>query len=171
MEAPATSRHLAALEQMLGLERQLLETLQFKLTQAKLVLTANESRFVAPALREVQAAMEDIRTAEDERMKATAAIAADWGVHSKSLTRAYLADHAPEPYGARFRDHRYAFMDLTSEIERLSADNQRLATANLDVIKGTLDLLYDVTEQSDTYDAKGHRSDAARGPLRLDRSL
>lgn len=173
MEAPATSRHLAALETMLALERQLLETLLFKLTQAKLVLAANETRFVPPALKEVQDAMADIERAEADRVRATAAIAADWGLELASVTLAYLAEKAPEPYRERFSAHRYEFMDLTKQIEQLSGDNQRLAAANLDMIRGTLDILYNVTDadRGSAYDARGRSQGSERGPLRLDRSI
>ena len=169
METP--SPRLIALEQMLGLEHQLLEALLFKLTQAKLVLAANEARYVGSALHEVQEAMEDIKEAEERRASAVADLAEEWEIPAAVLTLAYLSDHAPPSMRERFGQLRYGLMDLAGDIEKITKQNQRLANANLETIRGTLDILHKVTESGGTYDASGRALPAARRPRRLDTAI
>jgi len=170
MQAMAPSPRLATLERLLETERELLETLLFKLTQARLILAANEVRFVSQSLQEVQMAMDDIREAEAARSRAVTALAEDLGVPASQITLEYLAAQGPEPTRPRFSELRYRFLDLTQEIEKVSAENQRLAAAGLDAIRGTLSMLYDVTDEGVTYDRQGRLSQGPP-PMRLDRPL
>jgi hypothetical protein len=165
------SPRLAALERLLDTERSLLETLLFKLTQAKLILHANEMRFVSPSLQEVEMAMDDIREAELARERAIGQLADELGLPHPQVTLELLATSAPEPTRARFRELRYQFLDLTREIERTSSENQRLAGAGIDAIRGTLGMLYDVSDEGVTYDRRGQRRAGDRNPTRLDRPL
>jgi hypothetical protein len=171
MEESAPSPRLATLERLLDSERQLLETLLLKLTQARLLLAANEVRFVSASLQEVQMAMDDIREAEDARVQALTALADELGKLPSEITLEFLATQGPAATRARFRDLRYRFMDLTKEIEKASAENKRLAQAGLDAIRGTLSMLYDVAEDGGTYDRRGRVQSGPRNPLRLDRPL
>ena len=41
----------------------------------------------------------------------------------------------------------------------------------MDAIKGTLSMLYDVTEEVGTYDRLGRRTSSSQNPTRLDRPL
>jgi len=167
----APTPRLATLERLLDTERSLLETLLFKLTQAKLVLASGDMRFVSASLQEVEMAMDDIREAESARADAVRSLADELGRHPSEITLEFLSDHAPEPTRARFRTLRYQFLDLTREIERASTENQRLAAAGMDAIKGTLSMLYDVTEEVGTYDRLGRRTSSSQNPTRLDRPL
>lgn len=171
MDVRTPSPHLARLEQTLGHERELLESLLYRLVAAKQILAANEARFVPRALQEVQDAMEDIREAEAMRSKAVDALAAEWGVPAGRLTLGWLASEGPESARPRLQDLRYAFMDLTKEVEQLTQENQRLASANLESIRGTLNMLHRVTEDPGIYDASGRRSEIAKAPMRWDRAL
>lgn len=170
MSAASSSRALDALETTLAAERQLLESLLFKLTQAKLVLGSGEARFVGPAIEEVAGVMESIRQAEQHRAEAVANLAAEWGVPAASLTLAYLADHGPEDRRERLSALRYEFMDLTEQIEKITKENERLASGNLSVIQGTLSALHQVTELGSAYDAKGQLPSSIQ-PVRFDRSV
>lgn len=170
MSAGLPSRSLDELEATLAIERQLLESLLFKLTQAKLILASSEARFVGPALDEVTTVMEVIREAESKRSAAVAKVASELGVPIAAVTLAYLAENAPDPIKERFSALRYEFMDLTEEIERLTKENERLATGNLELIQGTLNALHQVTDEGSAYDAKGRRS-TQTGPVRFDRSI
>ena len=162
---------LGALEETLGHEERLTEQLRFKLIQAKLLLTAGEAHFVGSALQEVQGVLEEIRGAENWREKAVTRLAAAINLSADEITLAYLAEHAPEPYRERFSKQRYRFMDLTSEVEQLTNECRRLAQANVDMIQGTLESLYKVTESLGTYDAAGRLQAGGRNPTRLDRAL
>ena len=91
--APATP-HLVRLADMLWFERRLLEFLLFKLVSANLVLTANDRRFVGPAIAEVERVVTEVRRAEIDRIAVIDSLAADWGVTVSELTLAYIADWA-----------------------------------------------------------------------------
>ena len=169
MSAGSPSAALDALETTLVMQRQLLESLLFKLTQAKLVLASGEARYVGPAVEEVAAVMDTVRDAENKRATAVAAVAMEWGIPAPSLTLAYLAEHAPADRRERFSNLRYEFMDLTEQIEKITKENERLATANLSVISGTLSTMHQVTELGSGYDATGQLPTSTR-PIRIDRS-
>jgi hypothetical protein len=170
MSAGPPTSALDALETTLVIERELLQSLLFKLTQAKLVLASGESRFVGPAIEEVASVMQTIRGAEDKRSAAVAQVAAEWGVPSASMTLAYVADNVPPDRRDRFSALRYEFMDLTEEIEKITRENERLAAGNLSVIQGTISTLHQVTEVASGYDARGQLPSKVK-PVRFDRSV
>jgi hypothetical protein len=170
MSAASPSRSLDELEATLAIERQLLESLLFKLTQAKLILASSEARFVGPALEEVTAVMQTIRGAEQKRAAAVAAVASEWGVPAQAVTLAYLAEHAPIPHKERFSSLRYELMDLTEDIERITRENERLATGNLSLIQGTLNALHHATAEGTAYTAAG-RLPSTTNPIRFDQSI
>jgi hypothetical protein len=67
MESSDSRNAVEELVDTLWLERRLLEFLLYKLVQANLMLTAGNSRFVQPALREVDQVIERVRHAESYR--------------------------------------------------------------------------------------------------------
>ena len=137
---------------MLWFERRLLEFLLFKLVSANLVLTANDRRFVGPAVAEVERVVVEVRRAEGDRAEVIDKIAADWGVDASILSLEYIAEHAPEELRPDFEDHHVGFMALVNEIEELTQENRRLATVSLEDIRGAFGL-----DQSGMYDAEGRR--------------
>ena len=68
MATSTENGHLARLADTLWYERRLLEYLLFKLVSANLVLIADDRRFVGPAVAEVDAVMEQIRTWGQEQL-------------------------------------------------------------------------------------------------------
>jgi hypothetical protein len=163
--APPTPQ-LHELADTLWYERRLLEFLLFKLVSANLVLIANDHRFVAPAIAEVERVMEEVRRAEAERAGAVARLAAAWGVPHTQLTLAYLSTHVPDAMRTAFEEHRTGFLELVGEIEDLTRENRRLATVSLDGIRGTLGLVDGLT-----YDAAGRTSVSKGPPTTIDRVL
>lgn len=152
MESMPTSPHLVRLADMLWFERRLLEFLLFKLVSANLVLTANDRRFVGPAIAEVERVVAEVRRAETDRGDVIRSIASDWGVSPELLSLDYIAERAPEELRTDFADHHAGFMALVSEIESLTRENRRLATVSLDEIRTSFGLA-----ESGTYDAAGRR--------------
>ena len=150
METAPTTPYLARLADMLWFERRLLEFLLFKLVSANLVLTANDRRFVGPAVAEVERVVTEVRRAETERATVLDQVARDWGVDAALLSLQYIADHAPRELAADFQDHHQGFMALVNEIESLTQENRRLANVSLEDIRGSFGL-----ETSGTYDAAG----------------
>ncbi|QBI18930.1 flagellar protein FlgN [Egibacter rhizosphaerae] len=162
---------LEALADTLWSERHVVEYLLFKLVTAKLLLAAQERRFVATALDEVERIIETLRSAEVQRGSALEAVAADWGTDAEELTLAELAARAPAPMDAVFRDHQEAFARLASEIEETANTNRQLASAALGEVRATIAALAGPTGAS-TYTAAGrHHSDSVAGPVRLDEVL
>jgi hypothetical protein len=137
---PAT-RELSQLNEVLWTERRLLDLLLFRLVSAKLVLAADEKRFAPMALGEVERAIEKIRVAELQRSLLVGRLSLAWDVPRDQLTLDYLAVWAPEPARTLFEDHRDACLTLTSEIEAVARDNQRLAAAGLGEVRELMELV------------------------------
>jgi hypothetical protein len=159
METAPQTPHLARLADMLWFERRLLEFLLFKLVSANLVLTANDRRFVGPAVAEVERVVVEVRRAETDRAEVLQNVARDWGVDVGLLSLDYIAQHAPVELQPDFQDHHEGFLALVGEIETLTQENRRLATVSLDDIRSSFGL-----SESGTYDAAGRRR--AEGPER-----
>ena len=135
---------------MLWFERRLLEFLLFKLVSANLVLTANDRRFVGPAVAEVERVVVEVRRAETDRSEVIHSVANDWGVDPGLLSLEYIAARAPKDLQADFEDHHEGFMALVNEIESLTQENRRLANVSLEDIRTSFGL-----SESASYDAAG----------------
>lgn len=150
-------RHqLAELAETLHSERQLLEHLLFKLVEARLVLAADEARFLPQAMREVELIVERVRVGEGHRRVSIRRLAADIGEPEERITLGFLADWAPEPYRTMFVEHRDHFRRLTSEIEQASLDNRRLANTAVQNLSDTLGSLMGSSDAG-TYTPRGVR--------------
>lgn len=141
-------------------ERQLLEHLLFRLVEARLVLAADESRFVAQATAEVEDVIDALRMSELKRSASVDRLAMSMGRAADDITLGYLVDHSPEPYGAIFRHHRDAIGALAIEIERLTLENRRLASAAARNVSETLDAIIG-SPAITTYTAGGTTSERA----------
>lgn len=165
---------LTELLDKLWAERHLLEFLLFKLTSAKLILAADERYLVAPALNEVERAVELIRAAELSRSLAVARVAEEWGVSPLQLSLTYLAENGPEATADIFAEHRRAFLELTADIEETAATNRRMATSALETIRDSLQATVGPlgeAETADTYDPRGRRTTLRTASRRLEQSL
>ena len=166
--APASLTDLA---DTLALERRLLEYLHFKLVAANLILTTSDAApFVHLAIGEVEQVMRRVRQAESHRSRVVVGLARDWDVRVTDLSLEYIATRAPEPMRAAFADHRDGFMELVNDIERVTLENRRLATVNLDAIRDTLGIAA-ATEHGGTYDDSGRRAVAGHHAARLDQAI
>lgn len=138
-------------------ERRIVTYLLFKLTVTRLLLAADERRFLPDALREVDRTVELLREGEEQRETALRELAARWRVSPASLPLDELARLAPPPYDHTFADHHAAFRELAEEIEEVARTNRMLARSGLDDVTGTLELLTgtDRGATATTYDAQG----------------
>ena len=141
MDPASPSDELEGLADTLWEERQVVEYLLFKLVTAKLILAADERRFVASALEEVDRIGPTLRATEVQRAAALDAVAGTWGVAGDDLTLHELAERAEEPMASVFRDHQVAFAELASEIEETARENRQLACASLAHVRETIDAL------------------------------
>lgn len=155
--------HLAELGHRLWDEREVVTQLLYRLTVTKLLLAADERRFVAAAFDEVEQALTGLREGELARDRAVRDLAGRWQVDPRQLTLAELARLSPPPFDHTFGEHRDAFQRLAAEIEDLAHQNRALAASELDEVRATLDLLTgeDHTTTA-TYDAHGQLDTAGR---------
>jgi hypothetical protein len=149
-------RALETLSRRLWEERQVVEHLLFKLTVTRLLLAADERRFVPQALEEVESAVEALRRGEYERDEALRELAAHWSYDPHELSLQVLARLAPPPFDHTFAEHAIAFRDLAAEIDQVAKENRMLAYGDLQVVAGQLDQLSGPeVPTTATYDASG----------------
>lgn len=154
---------LEELSRRLWDERQIVTYLLFKLTVTKLLLAADDRRFVPDALAEVERTVELLREGEEHRESALRDLAGLWRVASGSLTMDVLASKAPSPYNDIFREHRQAFAELAEEIEAVARANRELAAAEFAHLNDTIEALTGVARpEPATYDASGRLDPATR---------
>ena len=119
---------LAEVSAVLWRERELLEVLVFKLEEEQLVLGAGRTRWLARATREVEVVLTEIRRAELARATEVDGVATQLGL-APGPSLAQLADAAPGPWSGLLREHREAFLALTTEITAMAEANRDLLTA------------------------------------------
>ncbi len=114
---------LNELSTVLWRERELLESLLFKLEEEEFVLASGRARWVGRATREVEAVLDQVRGIELER-----AVEADDAAREVGLTPGAslqeLARAAPTPWNDLLRSHHVALTDITSQIDALAHSNR-----------------------------------------------
>ena len=137
-------------------ERHVVTYLLFKLTVARLLLAADEHRFVPDALAEVDRIVQLLRDGEAQRDQALRELAGEWQVDPRTLTLTELARRSPPPFDHTFGEHRRAFERLAEEIDDVAQRNRELANAGFRQIAETLDeMTGSDSPASPTYDASG----------------
>lgn len=138
-------------------ERHVVTVLLYKLTVTRLLLAADERRFVPDAVREVDQTLELLRTGESDRDEVLRDLAAVWQMDPRELSLDRLARLAPPPYDQTFSEHLSAFRTLTAEIEGAARENRALARSDLAAVSDQLDVLTGSTSSpsATTYDASG----------------
>jgi FlgN protein len=158
---------LADLSSILWREREMLELLLFKLEEEQLVLAGGRNRWLAHATREVEVVLDQIRTTEVLRAAEVDAIAAELGLGpNPSLTE--LADAAGAPWADLLRQHRRAFLALTTEITALAEANRDLLTAGQRAVRETM---LAVAGSVETYGPRGQTVAAAPRTRLVDEAM
>lgn len=148
-------------------ERELLDTLLFKLEIERLVLASGSSRWLAATAREVELVLESIRQTEVLRSVAADAVAASLGLSANPSLRA-LAESVAEPWRSILLDHRTAFVDYTRELVEVAATNRELLTVGQQAAR---EMFLGISETADGYAPDGSAFVAEpRRPL-VDRSI
>lgn len=161
---------LEGLADTLWQERHMVEALLYRMVTAKLLLAADEHRFVSAAMDEVEHVVDQLRDAEHDRLAALVEVANRMEVPVEDLTLAEIARRAPAAMRMVFDDHRTAFLDLTAEIEQTADANRQLASSALGRLQRSLDALSGAGPAS-TYNAAGQADHAPVSPRQLDRAL
>lgn len=150
-------------------ERHVVTYLLFKLTVTKLMLAADDARFLPDVLDEVDQTVAELRGYEAARDESLRALASAWGLQPEELTLAALAKRSPDPYGQMFADHAGAFAELANGIEEVGRHNRALAREQLvDVASALEQITGTPPPDTPTYDASGSVYDGpVRTPTRL----
>lgn len=148
-------------------ERELLETMLYKLEIEQLVLAGGRTRWLATAAREVEAVVEQLRETELLRAVAADEAAASIGLSANPSLRA-LADAVDEPWHSILMDHRQAFINYTQEILEIATTNRELLASGEQSARETF---LGMSDQPDSYAEDGRAVvDSARHRL-LDQSI
>lgn len=154
------------LSSVLWRERELLETLAYKLEVEQLVLAAGRTHWLAASAREVELVLENIRDLEVLRAVEVDAVAEELGLDPNPSLRE-IAEASVEPWRSIWLDHREAFTTVAAQITRLSESNRDLLTAGYQAAQATL---LSLAESSGTYGSDGSVTSSRRSAL-VDRSL
>ncbi|MCW2857726.1 MAG: flagellar protein FlgN [Marmoricola sp.] len=139
------------LSQILMRERELLETLLFKLETEQMVLANGRTRWLMRTAREVDAVLTTIRETEILRSVASDHVAASMGLEHNPSLRA-LAAAADEPWRTILSEHHEAFVSVTREIGALAEANRDLITVGY---RSARETLMGITDTSASYSADG----------------
>jgi len=148
-------------------ERELLDTLHYKLAVEQMVLANGQSRWLPQAAREVEAVLETIRETEVLRAVAADEAAVSIGMRSNPSLSA-LADAVDEPWSSILREHRDAFVTATHEITELADANRDLISAGY---LSARDTLLSLGEEVGGYNPDGTALVGAARHRLVDRSL
>lgn len=160
----------ASVSALLWNERELLQSVLYKLTVQRLVLASGSTRWLAKAGDEVSAAVSRISGTEVLRAAEIDALAEHLHLpHETTLSE--LIAIAPEPWSTLLAEHRDALRGLVAEIEALGGEVRTLLAAGMKAIRETLDGLDNLTSAVGGYDATGATVSRATGPILLDQAL
>lgn len=154
------------LSAVLWRERELLETLLFKLEVEQLVLATGRSRWLPSAAREIEEVLDAIREIELLRAVEADALAATLGLQPNPSLRE-IAEACDEPWRGIWLDHRESFTTVAEEIQAMAENNRELLTSGYQAAKATLLSLSDTPS---TYTADGSTVTERRRTL-VDRSI
>lgn len=148
-------------------ERELLETLLFKLEVEQLVMASGRTKWLLRAAKEVESVLETFRETEVLRAVAADEAAELIGLEHNPSLRA-LAEAAPEPWDEIMEDHRKAFATITTEVTAMADLNRELVTAG---IRSARETLLTLSEGADGYGADGSALTGTPLARLVDRSL
>lgn len=148
-------------------ERELLDTLLYKLEVERLVLATGNSRWLMHATREVEAVLTTIRETEVLRAVAADEAAASVSLVSNPSLRA-LARAADAPWDELLTEHADAFESLTREITALADSNRELITVGY---RSAHETILALGEAVDGYTHEGAAVVTSASPRLFDRTL
>lgn len=156
------------LSQVLWRERELLETLAYKLEVERMVLATGRTRWLVNVTREIEDVLEDLRATEVLRATAADEVAEGLGLTPNPSLGA-LAEAASDPWQSILVDHRDAMLGLAREIAETAEDAKGLITAGYRSARETLLAIGGTTTAS--YTPAGQAVVEAASPRLVDRSL
>jgi len=158
---------LRSLSDLLWRERDLLEALRYRLEVEHLLLDAGRTDLLPIAVRDVDDILAEVRTAELARAAEVTAIVAELGLPD-GASLLDIATAAPAPWEGILREHRAAFLTLTSEIASVAQTNRDFL---MSAHHATQETLMSLSESVDLYDARGITKRGAADIHLVDKSL
>lgn len=149
---------------LLWREREALQLLLFKLVEEQLIVSAGQTRWLAQANDEVEAALLQLHGTDVLRAAEVDAVAEDLGL-AEAPSLADLEANAPEPWATMFGEHRQALLLLVEELGRTAGENRALLSAGARAVRETL---LSVTRTVETYDSRGSIAAPRSGPMFMD---
>jgi hypothetical protein len=153
-----------AVSNALWLQRELLETLLYRLVAEQLILTSGTTRWLAKADGDVRHALDQLRRGEVARAMHVEALASMTGVGGEPAL-ADLATLAPGMWAEILTDHRAALQELSFEVQRVADENGRLLQAGAQAVRDTLAGIGNAVHR---YDATGSAVRGTPGAMLLD---
>jgi hypothetical protein len=160
----STSMSFSEVSSLLWQEREALELLLFKLVEERLIVASGETRWLAPANREIESVVAQLRGIEVVRAAEVDVVAGQLG-REDALTLSELASLADEPWRGILTEHREVMLGLVVQIEQAADENRKILGAGARAVRETL---LAMTESVDTYDARGVTSQTAPRPMIVD---
>ncbi len=155
------------LSQVLWRERELLESLIYRLEVEQLVMSTGRTRWLLRAAQDVQSVLDVVRETEMLRAVAVDEVAEQLGLGPTPSLQS-LIEASDEPWSSILADHRDAFIRITADVVTMADTNRELITAG---IRSARETLLNLSDGTDGYTADGSAvAGPARTPL-LDRSL
>lgn len=119
---------LSGLSAVLWREREVLDNLLYRLDVQQLLLMGGRDMWLVRVSREIEQAIEQVRSIELERAILFDMAARELGLDpSPSLSQ--IAAVVPDPWGDLLSEHYEAFMSLSTRIQAVISLNRELATA------------------------------------------
>ncbi len=143
---------LNELSTVLWRERELLESLLFKLEEEELVLASGRSRWVGRATREVEGVLDQIRGIELGRAIEADDAARQVGI-AEGASLQELAAAAPSPWNDLLRSHHVALTDISSQIEAIAHSNRQVLA---DSVRTTQESLLRMIDAGAMYSDRSH---------------
>ena len=128
-DTPETGAALGEVAATLWREREVLEDLLYALSVENLVLTSGNPRWLVRADAAVADAARTLRDHELLRAMEVERLAGHLGDAAQGVSLTDLADCSPEPWSTVLVDHRIALLELTEQIEHLTARNREMLLA------------------------------------------
>jgi len=158
---------LRSLSDLLWRERDLLDALRYRLEVEHLLLGAGRTDLLPTAVRDVDDVLEQVRTAELARAAEVSAVVAELGLPD-GASLLDIATAAPVPWEGILREHRTAFLSLTSEIATVAQTNRDFL---MSAHHATQETLMSLSESVDLYDARGATTRGGADSHLVDKSL
>lgn len=149
-------------------ERELLETLLFRLEVEQLVLAHGRTGWLMRAAREVEGVLETLREIEVLRSVAATEACEALGLPADTPLRE-VAAHSDEPWRTTLMDHHEAFTTITRQVIDMADANRHLITSGY---RSARETLLSLAEQApESYSPDGTAVAATPGARLIDRSL